>query len=109
MTLLCRLAELEATGAKGVTLSGNREIVVVQVTDGVRAYVNACPHAGIPLETFPDRFLTEKRDFLVCTGHGALFIPENGLCVAGPCNGARLRAVPIEIRDGAVVLGSPSS
>lgn len=97
MTVLCRLGDLEATGAKGVTLADGKEIVVVKVADGARAYVNSCPHVGIPLETFPDRFLTANRDFLVCTGHGALFIPETGVCVAGPCNRQWLTKVPIDI------------
>jgi nitrite reductase/ring-hydroxylating ferredoxin subunit len=105
VTRLCRLEELEATGAKGVTLANGREIVVVASAGSAKAYVNACPHQGIPLETFPDRFLTPKRDLLICTGHGALFRVEDGLCVAGPCNGARLRSVPVDIREGQVMLG----
>ncbi|MCA1714037.1 MAG: hypothetical protein LC715_02545 [Gammaproteobacteria bacterium] len=36
--------------------------------------------------------------------HGASFELVHGECVAGPCRGASLRAIPIEVRDGAVLL-----
>ena len=104
MIALCRLDELAATGARGVTLADGREIVVVQTAHGAKAYRNSCPHQGIPLETFPDRFLTEARDLLICTGHGALFRVEDGVCVAGPCNGARLVEIPVTVADSVVAM-----
>jgi nitrite reductase/ring-hydroxylating ferredoxin subunit len=33
-----------------------------------------------------------------------LFEPEEGLCIAGPCSGARLRALPIRVTSGYVLL-----
>ena len=41
---------------------------------------------------------------LFCTGHGALFRPADGVCVAGPCEGEGLSPWPVEVRDGAVVV-----
>jgi nitrite reductase/ring-hydroxylating ferredoxin subunit len=46
-TRLCSLADLAATGAKGVTLGvwpQARDIVVVRDGNAVRAYANRCPH-----------------------------------------------------------------
>lgn len=34
--------------------------------------------------------------FIHCATHGALFTPESGDCIAGPCEGDRL--VPVEVR-----------
>lgn len=109
MTLLCRIADLDATGAKGVVLSDGRDIVVVRSETGVFAYMNSCAHQAVPLEMFPDRFLDADRRHLVCTAHGARFRVEDGVCVYGPCIGKRLAAVPVDIRDGIVELAERQS
>jgi len=71
------------------------------------AYVNRCPHAGTPLDLWPNEFLTEDGRHLVCATHGALFQPDTGICVEGPCPGARLEPLPIR-RDGeALVVTCP--
>ena len=40
----------------------------------------------------------------MCAVHGATFELQEGVCVAGPCKGAALRTIDVEVRDGAVVL-----
>ena len=73
------------------------------------AYVNRCPHAGTPLDLWPNEFLTEDGQHLICATHGAIFGPDTGICVEGPCPGARLERLPIE-RDGhTLVISSPTS
>jgi nitrite reductase/ring-hydroxylating ferredoxin subunit len=72
--------------------------------DAVRAWLNVCPHAGRRLDWAPGRFLKSKDGLLVCAVHGASFELQHGGCVAGPCRGDALRAVTIEVRDGAVFL-----
>ena len=62
-------------------------------------YVNRCPHAGTPLDLWPNEFFTEDGRFLVCATHGAIFDPSTGICVEGPCPGARLEPLRLE-RDG---------
>jgi nitrite reductase/ring-hydroxylating ferredoxin subunit len=104
VTALCRLADLDATGAKGVTLADGRELVVVAAPDGPRAYVNSCPHMQMPLETFPDRFLTADRTLLICSTHGARFRVEDGFCISGPCKGRALEAVAVTLADEAITL-----
>jgi nitrite reductase/ring-hydroxylating ferredoxin subunit len=63
------------------------------------AYVNRCPHAGTPLDLWPNEFLTEDGRHLICATHGAVFEPDTGLCIQGPCPGARLSRLRVE-RDG---------
>ncbi len=60
------------------------------------AYVNRCPHAGTTLDWWPNEFLTEDRRYLICATHGAVFEPDTGRCVEGPCPGARLEPLRIE-------------
>jgi nitrite reductase/ring-hydroxylating ferredoxin subunit len=36
--------------------------------------------------------------------HGALFEIESGVCVSGPCAGKALRALPVRVAQGYVVL-----
>jgi len=79
------------------------DIVVVHSDGTVRAYLNECPHAFTTLETFDGRFLDkDDPELLVCSTHGARFRVADGVCVAGPCLGKRLRAIPITL-DGDTV------
>ncbi len=65
------------------------------------------PHEHIPLETFPNHFLTDDKKHLLCSGHGARFLPATGECVSGPCFGKSLTRLAIEERDGALYLADP--
>lgn len=67
------------------------------------AYVNRCPHAGTPLDLWPNDFWTEDGRYLICATHGALFSPDTGACVEGPCPGAALERVPLRC-DGDTLL-----
>ena len=71
---------------------------------GVRAWLNVCPHAGRRLDWAPGQFLKSKDGLLVCAVHGASFELQRGECVAGPCRGDCLKAVAVEVSDGAVLL-----
>jgi nitrite reductase/ring-hydroxylating ferredoxin subunit len=105
--VVCRLAELEPTGARAFTVGGGDWPLrgfVVRSGDTVRGYVNRCPHAGHPLNLLPHRFLTPDRALILCSSHGALFEKSSGYCVAGPCAGRSLTPVALEIRGGLVII-----
>jgi len=90
-----------------VVLEGDAEsLIVYRDGDHVRAWLNICPHAGRRLDWAPGQFLKSKDGFLVCAAHGASFELAGGECVAGPCRGESLRAVAVEVREGAVWLGA---
>ncbi len=89
----------------GANLDGDVEpLVLYRDGDEVRAWINVCPHAGRQLDWAPGQFLKSKDGLLVCAAHGASFELSGGQCVAGPCRGESLRAVEVEVRDGAVWL-----
>lgn len=72
----------------------------------VHAYINACAHQDSELDWVPGAFFTEDRRYVICALHGALYNPDSGCCVAGPCAGARLVKLAVRERneDGAIVL-----
>jgi nitrite reductase/ring-hydroxylating ferredoxin subunit len=105
--VICRLGELPDPGARGFTMGGGDWPLrgfVVRRGAAVRAYVNHCPHAGFPLNWQPHAFLAPEAPLILCVMHGALFEIETGRCVSGPCAGASLRALPVRVECGHVVL-----
>ena len=105
---LCALDELRDKDARGyhMTSAGGKEVSLIVVRQGkeVHVYINRCPHTGVNLEWQPDRFFDMDDAFLQCATHGALFRPEDGYCVRGPCAGDSLRAVSAGVSDGWVVV-----
>ena len=104
---LCALAELPERGAKGFRFRVDRFLFagfVVRQGAEVRGYVDSCPHAGWPLASEPDRYLTRQGDRILCTGHGASFRIEDGACLFGPCPGMSLTPWPVEVNMQGVVL-----
>ncbi len=63
---------------------------------GPRAYENVCPHVPIALDLLDEGLFSLDGRFLVCRNHGALFEPESGLCVSGPCEGESLRRLSVK-------------
>lgn len=100
---LCAERELPRLGARGFCAAG-LELLVVRRGAAIFAYENRCPHRGTTLDWAPDRFMSADGQLLQCATHGALFRVEDGFCVAGPCQGARLTALGIERVDGEVWL-----
>ena len=77
---------------------------VIAYEGAVHAYVNSCPHRGTELDWQPGEVFEETGLYLMCATHGALFEPNSGLCVAGPCHGGRLRSVAIKVVGNDVML-----
>ncbi len=103
---LCALTDIADPGSRGfdLDLGGERPLrmFVVHKNGRVDAYVNRCPHTGAPLEWTPDQFLDIDNSFIQCAMHGALFRPEDGHCVRGPCVGSRLERLTLVVDDGCI-------
>ena len=76
---------------------------VVRKGDTVHGYVDRCAHMAIPLAQKLDDYLTPDGDLIQCSWHGALYGIEDGVCVGGPCVGAKLSPWPVIVRDGTIV------
>ena len=103
MAALCAIDSVSEGQAKGFAIEADT-FIVTRRDSQFFVYLNRCPHLGIPLEWLPNQFLDEDADLLRCSTHGALFTIESGLCVAGPCVGEHLVAVPFRIREGQIWL-----
>jgi nitrite reductase/ring-hydroxylating ferredoxin subunit len=101
---LCAASEIDDPGSRGFTVDagdGRSVGLFVVRKDGVTAaYRNACPHTGAPLEWVPDQFLDIDKSFIECALHGALFRPEDGYCLRGPCVGKSLQSLTLTEIDG---------
>ena len=102
---LCGVAEIADPGSRGFVFSAGDDRFagfVVRTGERVTGWIDSCPHARWPLAWREHDYLTREGDLIVCAGHGALFRPADGLCIAGPCAGRALASWPVEVRDGVV-------
>ena len=76
----------------------------VRHAGGVSAFLNRCAHRSLELDWQEGEFFDAERVFLVCATHDARYDPATGICVSGPCRGARLIALPAHETDGWVWL-----
>ena len=102
-TRICRVEELpagEAVAFNGVVRGEVRACFVLRVPEAhaherkFAAFLNVCAHRNQPVVDsrypFDDELLVE------CRAHGARYEPHTGLCVDGPCVGARLVSLTVE-------------
>ena len=106
--LICDSAALPE-GGKGVRFAvasapGEEKGFAVRHAGVACAFVNRCPHLGTELDWQPGEFFEESGLYLVCSTHGALFEPNTGFCVAGPCRGASLEPLQVREQGGQVFL-----
>ena len=110
---VCRLEEITDPGAKGFYVGhGDWPFrgFVVRRNDQIFAYANICPHRRHPLDMVPDEFLIDDGRIVRCASHGALFNPETGLCLAGPCVGQSLMRLTARVdEDRNVLVTAPAS
>jgi nitrite reductase/ring-hydroxylating ferredoxin subunit len=75
-----------------------RDAFAVRYHGRFHAWVNSCRHQSQPLDFGDGQFFDEAADALVCCHHGARYDPASGVCVDGPCEGARLTPLALEQR-----------
>ena len=92
MKFLCAGVELAESSSRGFEMDGAK-LFAVRRKGQVYVYINRCPHRGVGLEWQPDQFLDPSNSLIQCATHGALFMIEDGECVAGPCAGQHLTTV----------------
>lgn len=103
---ICASGALEE-GGKGirfpVTAGGEDGIGFVVRYDGVAyGYLNRCAHVPIELDWNKGEFFESSGLYLMCSTHGAIYMPETGQCAGGPCRGGRLRLITVFEKDNQV-------
>jgi nitrite reductase/ring-hydroxylating ferredoxin subunit len=109
---LCAVAEIPDPGTRGFEIGQGPQprlrLFVVRNGGLMAAYRNSCPHTGAPLEWQPDQFMDIDNSFIQCSIHGALFRPEDGFCVRGPCAGGSLERLDLVVVQGRLRVLAPS-
>lgn len=80
-------------------------VVVGRVGGAWRAYRNECRHRALPLDLGGASPNSDDGRRLLCHQHGALYRPDDGRCVAGPCAGESLTALPVHEDGDALEIG----
>lgn len=108
MTLhaLCATGAIGEGQCKQFEIDGHK-LFVVHHRGQFYAYRNRCPHLGIELQWQPDQFLDYDGELIQCSTHNALFVIEDGECVAGPCRGAALESLPLKVTEGELAVSLP--
>jgi nitrite reductase/ring-hydroxylating ferredoxin subunit len=105
--ILCKTSDIKDPGSKSFELKikrKTRDIFVIHKDGQFFAYYNKCPHTGINLDWQEDQFLDLDNALIQCASHGALFTIDSGECIAGPCAGDALQAIPLIIENDDVIL-----
>ena len=68
----------------------------------VVAYLNRCAHVPVEMDWRSGDFLDRDRQFIICSIHGATYMPRSGRCAGGPCGRGALVALRVEEIDGQV-------
>jgi nitrite reductase/ring-hydroxylating ferredoxin subunit len=79
--------------------AGRESVIVLRRGGALRAFINRCPHARWPMDTFDGRFLFTPEGDLMCAAHSAIFDPMTGTCLGGPGTGVGLTAVTLVQSD----------
>jgi nitrite reductase/ring-hydroxylating ferredoxin subunit len=100
---VCAADEL-VDGGSGVRraaryLNGDAVVFFIRYDGQVHGYLNRCAHVPMELDWVEGQFFDSSGLYLMCATHGAIYAPESGRCVGGPCRGARLRPVRVQERD----------
>ena len=104
---LCNVSDIENDGSAAFTIEMNgkaKMVLVVRKENKIFVYLNSCPHTGGPLDIRPGNFLSKDKKHLLCSTHGALFNIEDGYCVFGPCQSSSLESIPVQIKDGQIII-----
>lgn len=108
MQFICPSDTLAEGTSRAFSLDGTA-LFGVRRHGQVYLYRNSCPHRGITLNWTPDGFLDDSASLIQCQHHGALFLIENGECVAGPCEGDGLQALNCQEDANGIWLTDPAT
>jgi nitrite reductase/ring-hydroxylating ferredoxin subunit len=87
---------------QGASLERSPTAFAIRFEGLVYGYVNRCAHVPMEMDWRAGEFFDHSGLYLICATHGAMYEPESGYCVGGPCRGARLIAITMLERDSEV-------
>ena len=81
-----------------------RRVLVLRSGDRCYAYLNRCPHFGMPLAERDELLIVDPHRSVSCGVHLARFRWRDGHCESGDCVGEALQALPLRTQDGQLYL-----
>jgi nitrite reductase/ring-hydroxylating ferredoxin subunit len=106
--LICDAAELMDSGKAAlfeVACEGRAvPAFAVRYRGAVHAYLNRCAHVAMELDWRAGEFFDQSGLYLICATHGAMYAPESGACLGGPCRGGALIPLVMEESAGKIYL-----
>ncbi|KGM34897.1 hypothetical protein P409_07585 [Inquilinus limosus MP06] len=103
-----RIEEIGDPGVRALSFGAGRRVfsmLLVRHGGTVHAFLDACPHAFLPLTWRGGSVLSADGQRLVCSNHFAEFDAADGHPVSGPAD-CGLDALPVRLEpDGAIVMG----
>ena len=73
------------------------KVMLIREGQNVQAYLNRCPHYGVPLNTEPNKFFILSDRQVMCAVHCAVFRMDDGACVDGPVKGDHLTSIDVQV------------
>jgi nitrite reductase/ring-hydroxylating ferredoxin subunit len=103
MEQLIKIPKTQVPYTKAVTkkilLENGGSILLIVFKNNYYAYKNQCQHLPVELDWGNEDFFDEEKEYIVCATHGAMYEPETGFCICGPCAGKKLQSVELEVDD----------
>ncbi len=82
-------------------------LLLLREGEQVRAFVNRCPHFGVPLAAKQTQLISKPGASITCNVHYARFRWSDGVCESGECLGEGLMPVPLQVsEDGKISLAA---
>jgi nitrite reductase/ring-hydroxylating ferredoxin subunit len=75
---------------------------VLRFQGQVVGYLNQCAHVPAEMDWKAGQFLDDSGQWIICSIHGAVYEPDSGHCVGGPCRGRRLKPLQVAEHGGQV-------
>jgi nitrite reductase/ring-hydroxylating ferredoxin subunit len=63
----------------------------IRFEGAVHAYLNRCTHVAMEMDWQPNQFFDDTGHWLLCSTHGAAYLPATGACGGGPCTGGLVK------------------
>ncbi len=84
--------------------TGHLALLLVRRAGQLFIYENNCPHTRETLDPLGGSLAISNGLLIQCQRHAAEFIADTGECVAGPCQGEALNAIPFTLSAGDIYL-----
>ena len=96
---LANIKQLSQAKTTVVDSEDGRSLILIRHEDGVRCYLNNCPHQDVPMNEAYKVDVNPFEKTIKCSVHDAWFNIDDGVCIEGPCWDEALESVAVKIDE----------